>query len=61
MEDAICMCFYTILCCSLCCPPQQPLKSQPPLEVIVDNPGSITGSEKPLKSEPNLNKDGLAL
>jgi len=64
MEEELCLCFYTILCCVFCCPPiKQPLKSQQSQEVIIENPGSLTGLEKEdtLKSESDLKKDGLAV
>jgi len=69
MEDELCFIFYTLLCCSLCCPPlQKPLNSRAPqgsqsesgskesTDVIVDNPSSppINGVNKPLKKEQHL-------
>jgi hypothetical protein len=47
MEDAVCICFYSMLCCALCCPPlKPPLTSEPSDDVIVKNPGSVTGNDK---------------
>jgi hypothetical protein len=71
MEEAICLCFYTMLCCVFCCPPNQPpLSSNSPRErdeVVVENPSSsASGVEKatcenPLKNESELKKDGPAV
>jgi len=62
MEEELCICFYSFVCCLICClPEEKPLSSEKP--VITVNPGSQTGDSKlePLKNESDLNKDGLAL
>jgi len=71
MEDTLCFVFYTMLCCSLCCPPlQQPLSSRGPnaSDVVIDNPTStsVNGDDKPfsdnpLKNQSELKKDGPAV
>ena len=61
MEEAFCMCLYSLVCCLICCPSEKPLSSVDP--VVIANPGTEIGNSKvePLKSESDLNKDGLAL
>ena len=62
MEEELCICFYSIICCLICClPEEKPLSSEAP--VVTVNPGTETGNSKveALKNESNLNKDGLAL
>jgi hypothetical protein len=50
MDDALCICFYTMLCGSLCCPPLKPALTSEPGEVVVKNPSSSSGSEKDAES-----------
>ncbi len=62
MEEHLCMCFYTILCCILCCPAEERrvVSREPPEYTVVNNPG-LESTSGALKDESDIKKDGPTL